>query len=390
MVLKRVKKVAIFGILLIAVSFFFNEFVFWIFEVIQNEPLTALMYFITDFGLLFIIGVIGAVALWRRKFKLLMYMIICGMFAFESAFLLKLIFQVPRPYVLGYEEPIFLASGYSFPSIHAAFIYALIPFQKVLFHKKRNLYLIYAVMIMVVFSRIYLGVHSASDIVAGVFVGYIAAHTFLGAEQRYSLIEWFKSHVTDKFELRRQAAHLFIGLAIVFLLKLQLLNTQALFFITALGGILVLLARKIRIPIIHDLLEYFERPHHIARFPGRGSFFLVLGAALSTLIFEKQIAMAAIMIMAVGDSVTNIIGKHFGKIKNPFNRRKNIEGTLWGIATATMGALLFVPFLPAFWGSVIAMIVESLDLGWKRRNIEFDDNTLIPLIAGAVMTIYIL
>jgi len=390
MVLKKARKIAVLGMIMIAVSLFFDEFIFAFFEVLQNDFLTALMYFVTDFGLLFLIGIIGAVGLWRRKFRLLMFMVICGMLAFESAFLLKLIFQVPRPYALGYEQPIFLASGYAFPSIHTAFLYSLIPFQRVLFHRKRNLILIYIVIGAVIFSRIYLGVHSISDIVAGIVVGYLATYTFLGAEQKYGLIEWFKSRVTDKFELRRQAAHLFIGAAIVFLLKLQLLNTQILFIATILGGILVLFARKIRLPIIHDVLEYFERPHHIARFPGRGSFFMVLGAALSTLIFEKDVAMAAIMIMAVGDSVTNIVGRHFGKIKNPFNSKKNIEGTLWGTITATLGALLFVPFWPAFWASLIAMIVESLDLGWKRRNIELDDNVLIPLIAGAIMTIYLL
>jgi dolichol kinase len=390
MVLKKAKKIAIYGMLVIAASFFFDEFIFAFFELIQNDILTVTMNFITDFGFLFLMGIIGAVALWRKKYRLLMFMVICGMIAFESAFLLKLIFQVPRPYVLGYEQPMFLASGYAFPSIHAAFIYALIPFQKVLFNKKRNLILIYIVMIAVVFSRIYLGVHSVSDIVAGIVVGYVSTYTFLGAEQKYGLIEWFKSRVTDKFELRRQAAHLFIGLSIVFLLKLQLLNTQILFFITAVGGILVLMARKVRLPYLHDVLEYFERPHHIARFPGRGSFFMILGAALSTLIFEKDVAMAAIIIMAVGDSVTNIIGKHFGKIKNPFNEKKNIEGTFWGIITATLGALLFVPFWPALWASTIAMLIESLDLGWKRRSIELDDNTLIPLVAGAIMTIYLL
>ncbi|MFC1647430.1 phosphatase PAP2 family protein [Patescibacteria group bacterium] len=387
--LKKAKKIAIYGFIFIIFSYFFDEYISYFFKAVHSDFLTSLMHFVTDFGLLFIIAVIGVVCLWRRKFRLLMFMIICSLLAFESAFLLKLIFQVPRPYLLSYEAPVFLASGYAFPSIHTAFIFALIPFQKVLFHQKRNLILIYIVMILIVFSRMYLGVHNASDIVAGIFVGLITTYTFLGAEQKHRLIDWFKSHVTDKFELRRQSAHLFVGLAIVFLLKLQLLNTHILFLITIIGGFIVLAARKIRLPIIHDVLEYFERPHHIARFPGRGSFFMVLGAAIATLIFDLNVAMAAIMIMAVGDSVTNIIGRHFGKYQNPFNSKKNIEGTLWGIGTATLGALLFVPFWPAFWASVIAMIVESLDLGWKSKGIELDDNVLIPLVAGAVIMIVI-
>lgn len=386
MAIKKAKRIAIAGIFLVVLALFFDTFFDDILLKIRGDLLTGFMHFVTDFGLLFLIVVIGAASLWKRKYKMLMFMIICSVLAFESSFILKMIFQVPRPYVLGYEEPIFLASGYAFPSIHSAFIASLLPFQKHLF-RKRNLIFIYFLMFAIVFSRIYLGVHTMSDIVAGITVGVVATYTFLGAEIKYNLIEWFKSKVTDKFELRRQTAHLMIGVSIVFLLKLQLLNAQILFIITAVGGLLVLIAMKYRLPLIHDILEYFERPHHIRRFPGRGSFFMFLGAALTTLIFDLNIAMAAIMIMAVGDSVTNIIGRHFGKVKNPFNEKKNIEGTFWGIGTGTLAALFFVPFGAAFWAATISMILESLDLGWRRRNLELDDNVLIPLVAGVIMTI---
>lgn len=384
--LKKARKIVIIGTFLIAATFFFDEIIAEGFEYIQNDILTSFMHFITDFGLLFIVLLMGAVCILQKKYRFLIVMIICAILAFESAFILKILFHVPRPYVLGYDQPIFLASGYAFPSIHTAFIAGLIPFQKHIF-QKRNLGFVYLIMGMVIFSRIYLGVHNSSDIMGGFVVGFAATYTFLGAEAKYSLLDWIKERVTDKFELRRQTAHLFVGLAIVFLLKLQLLNTQILFIITGLGGIIVLLARRIRIPVIHDLLEYFERPHHIARFPGRGSFFMFLGASLATLIFSKDIAMAAILIMAVGDSVTNIVGRHFGKIKNPFNSKKNIEGTGIAIITATLAAILFVPFSAAFWASVLSMIVESLDLGWRRKNFELDDNVLIPLVAGVVMTL---
>lgn len=385
MAIKKAKRIAIIGMVLIILALFFDPYFNVLFERMRNDFLTNMMIFITDFGLLFLIVIIVAVSFWKRKYRMLMFMAICAVLAFEGAFLLKMIFQIPRPYVLAYTDPLFLASGHAFPSIHTAFIVALVPFQKHLF-KKRNLIFIYLMMFAVVFSRVYLGVHSMSDIVAGIAVGAGATYTFLGAEQRYNLIAWFKSKVTDKFELRRQVAHLVVGATIVFLLKLQLLNTQILFIITIIGGLVILAALRMRVPVIHDVLEYFERPHHIKRFPGRGSFFMLLGSSFATLIFDLNIAMAAIMIMAVGDSVTNIVGRHFGNVKNPFNEKKNIEGTFWGIGTGTLAALFFVPFAAAFWAAVISMIIESLDLGWRRRGIELDDNLVIPLVAGAVMT----
>lgn len=97
--------------------------------------------------------------------------------------------------------------------------------------------------------------------------------------------------------------------------------------------------------------------------------------------------MAAIMILAVGDSVTNIVGRYFGKIQNPFNEKKKLEGTIIAVVLSTLAALIFVPIWPAFLASTVAMGLESLNLGWKKRGIELDDNVMIPFVAGAVMTI---
>lgn len=386
MVKQAAFKAAIIGYILIIFAFFADEMFGEMLVNMRFDALTSIMHFVTDFGVILLFSIIGVVSLLQKKYRFIIFMAISVVIALEASFLLKLIFQVPRPYVLGYDQPIFLASGYAFPSIHTAVLCALWPFQKYLFGKK-SLPFIYLFIAAIIFSRIYLGVHSLSDIVAGVTVGLVTTYSVLTFQKDYNFVEWFNAHITDKFELRRQIAHLGIGAGIVLLLKLQLLSTQILFGVTILGGVLVLVARKIRVPFIHDLLEFFERPHHIARFPGRGSFFLVLGAALATLMFAPYIAMAAIMIMAVGDSVTNLVGRHFGKIKNPFNAKKNIEGTATAIICATLAALFFVPFWPALIASAVSMAIESIDLGVKRFEIEIDDNVVIPIVAGVVITV---
>ncbi|MBD3157068.1 phosphatase PAP2 family protein [Candidatus Peregrinibacteria bacterium] len=385
MVKNKALKIAIIGYILIIVSFFVDAVCADILRDMHSELLTSFMYFVTDFGVIFLFAIIGMRALIQKKYRFMLFMAISVVVALEAAFLLKLLFQVPRPYVLAYTQPLFHASGYAFPSIHTAVLCSLLPFQRYLFGKK-TLPLMYLFIAVIIFSRIYLGVHSVSDIVAGITVGLVTTYSVLFIEKDYRLIEWFHAHITDKFELRRQVAHLCIGGAIVVLLKLQLLTSYILFGVTIVGGIMVLIARKVRIPVFHDMLEFFERPHHIARFPGRGSFFLVLGAALATLIFDRYIAMAAIMIMAVGDSVTNVVGRHFGSIQNPFNAKKNIEGTAWAIVCSTLAALFFVPFLPALIASTVSMMVESIDLGIKRFEVEIDDNVVIPLVAGVIMT----
>jgi len=383
---KTIWKVLIIGFLLTCFSFFFDEIVAEGIRLMRSDYLTAAMHFITDFGLVLLVALIGVTVMFQKKYRFILFMCISVVVALQVGFILKAIFQVPRPYLLLDEIPLFYASGYSFPSMHAAFVFSLLPYQKYFFKNFWRVMMV-ALICLIAFSRMYLGVHNFSDIVFGAMLGLLSTYTFVWIERKAKLIEWFEAKVNDTLELRRQAAHLILGTVIVILIKLQLISVQILFIITFFGGILVLFARKIRLPIIHKLLEFFERPHHMAKFPGRGSFFLVLGSALAVLIFEKNIAMASIMIMAVGDSVTNIVGRHFGSIQNPFNSKKNLEGTGFAIITSALAAFYFVPFLPALIASTLAMVVESIDLGWKRFNIDIDDNVTIPLVAGVVMTV---
>ncbi|MBN1494663.1 phosphatase PAP2 family protein [Candidatus Peregrinibacteria bacterium] len=385
MEIKKLKIYLIAAILVVFFSFFFDEMFADLMKILQEENIISFMFFITDFGIVFLGALILAAALKYKKYRFLLFMCLTAIIAFETAFLLKLIFQVPRPYILESTDPVFIASGFAFPSIHTALMCSLLPYIKYIFGKKSR-YFIYLFIGLIILSRAYLGVHTLSDIAAGGFIGLFSTYGLLAYEKKYHFITWFESQISDKLELRRQAAHMIIGVSIVFLLKLQLLNSFILFVAVFMGGILVLAARKIYIPVLHKILLVFERPHHIARFPGRGSFFLVLGAALTTFIFEKNIAMAAIMILAVGDSVTNIVGRYFGKITNPFNEKKKVEGTIIAVILSTLAALIFVPIWPAFLASFVSMFFESLDLGWKKRNFEVDDNIMIPLVAGIIIT----
>jgi len=89
-------------------------------------------------------------------------------------------------------------------------------------------------------------------------------------------------------------------------------------------------------------------------------------------------------VMAIGDATTTLIGTYFGRIKNPLNREKHLEGTVIAIIFSTLAAFTFVPFPMAFLGSVAGIIFESVTVKFVDRVI--DDNLLIPIIAGLVMT----
>ena len=92
--------------------------------------------------------------------------------------------------------------------------------------------------------------------------------------------------------------------------------------------------------------------------------------------------MAAIMILALGDSFSRLIGP-FGKIKHPFNNTKFLEGLIAGLIAASLGAMLFIRPHEAVAASFIAMLLEGVDL--KLFKLKIDDNITIPVVAGAII-----
>ncbi len=184
--------------------------------------------------------------------------------------------------------------------------------------------------------------------------------------------------------MRRQLFHVTVGIAIVALVYLDVLNEWGLLAILAAGSVLILLSRKYRVPIIYWFLERFERPEFMEIFPGKGSFFFVLGAFVVVLIFGKSIAMASIMVCALGDSLSHLVGKSVGRVKHPFSNTKFIEGHIVGAIIGALGAMLFVSPLTALVAASIAMFVEGIDIKFRMSWI-LDDNLIVPLTAGIVM-----
>lgn len=186
-----------------------------------------------------------------------------------------------------------------------------------------------------------------------------------------------------KFEWNRQLFHVFLGLAIVVLLIYGFIDKKVILFIILLGLILSYLSKKIKIPIIYDLLHKYERKEDLERFPGKGIIFYFMGVYISLLLFEKDIAMASIMVLALGDSVSHLYGLHYGKISHPLSQKKFLEGTIAGFIAGFIGALVFLPWYESFFASLIAMIVEAIEIKISRQQV--DDNLIVPFVAGGVV-----
>ena len=80
-----------------------------------------------------------------------------------------------------------------------------------------------------------------------------------------------------KFELNRQIFHIFLGLAIVTSLKYGFIDEKIILFVILVGIVVSILSRNTKIPIIHQLLQKFERKKELEKFPGKGIIFYFAG-----------------------------------------------------------------------------------------------------------------
>lgn len=185
-------------------------------------------------------------------------------------------------------------------------------------------------------------------------------------------------------EFKRQLLHVFTGVVIVALLYNDSIDVTVLAVLTVLALLFSMISLKCSVPLINVSLEHMGREEE-RRFPGRGFFYYLLGSTLAVALFDKDIAMASIMVLALGDSFSRYVGQFYGKRKHPFSNTKLVEGWAAGIAAATVGAAFFVPWYAAVVGSLVAMTIEVIELRLVRRTI--DDNLLIPVVTGTVMFI---
>ena len=187
----------------------------------------------------------------------------------------------------------------------------------------------------------------------------------------------------DWHEIRRKTFHIIGGLFVSVLIYYEILQAWMVLLLVGFGIITSLIYTIYDIPLVNYFLHKFERAHLRKKFPGKGVIYLFLAILTLMLLFEKNIVIAGIMIWTFGDSISAIVGKHYGNIKHPLNDKRIIEGTIAGIICGAIAAAFFVNWIFALIGATIAMIIESID--WKVYMETFDDNFFVPIIGSTVI-----
>lgn len=145
----------------------------------RTPELTQVMLGITFLGgefLMIASALCIAFLAWKKHTKeafLFLFIVLSGFFLNH---LTKALFQIPRPDI----DPIYHESFYSFPSGHAmnSFIfYATLAYFIYHFTRKKGVSIFvgtccFLLILLIGFSRVYLGVHYPSDVLAGFIAGF--------------------------------------------------------------------------------------------------------------------------------------------------------------------------------------------------------------------------
>jgi undecaprenyl-diphosphatase len=105
-------------------------------------------------------------------------------------FILKVTIQRLRPFQLGLmlllsslQEASHLVWNFSFPSSHAMLAFCAIPILSEQYPKLKKVWI--AIAILIALSRIYLGLHFFSDVIAGAFIGYLVGFMVVKLEKEH-------------------------------------------------------------------------------------------------------------------------------------------------------------------------------------------------------------
>lgn len=110
--------------------------------------------------------------LWQENKRKWIVTLWFGMIAtFILVIFLKFIFMINRPHLVLDIIPLQQAFSPSFPSLHAAIVFSAIPLLRKNFPKFTWFWIVFA--ILVSFSRLYVGIHYLSDVLAGALIGLL-------------------------------------------------------------------------------------------------------------------------------------------------------------------------------------------------------------------------
>ena len=179
--------------ILAGISFFYDLEISMAISQLRSPLMDYFMLFVTSLmGLeLGMPVLILLIYMKEHKGKKLIYrkLIISMIINVAVSFVIKLLFHRPRPYTKGVES-VTNEFFYSFPSDHASRAFN---YFSILGHFYQKKIFFYSLAGLIAFSRVYLGVHYASDVLTGAAIGLIISHFTIKHKLGTKSFEFYKS-----------------------------------------------------------------------------------------------------------------------------------------------------------------------------------------------------
>ncbi len=189
----------------LVMSFYLDKTLVSYVSLLRSAFLDNIFLFITFISSEIIIFLaLTALFVWKEKKRRWIFplWLTLGISAIVS-FILKITIQRERPFQLGIvsllpalQEASHDIWNFSFPSSHAVFAFCAIPILSKQYPKLKKVWV--AIAIIIAFSRVYLGLHFFSDVIAGAIIGYVVGMLIVKLEKEHK----FGQRIYDKIMRR--------------------------------------------------------------------------------------------------------------------------------------------------------------------------------------------
>lgn len=118
--------------------------------------------------------------------------------------------------------------------------------------------------------------------------------------------------------------------------------------------------------------------------------YFFLSAVICLVFLGREITVVAIITLAVGDSLSAIVGKRFGKHKIFWSKKKSVEGSSAFFVSVFIAIYIFLHFFPSYvvFNPLVLALVAALSGTLIETEPTLIDNLSIPIFTG--VNIYLL
>lgn len=281
---------------------------------------------------------------------------------------IKMSLQIPRIC----EGMVYCPPGYSFPSVHAAIIFAFA--TSVLLYTRKPVFYAPALAFAttVSYSRLALGVHTAIDVISGMSLGIATAMAWF-IIYGFAVDGGISIRKTNHFYFRK-LVH-FSGIIII-ALNFAIPKPYMLAFLGLLSS-LFLLSEACRMggiyfPVVQEITLYCSKKKEADGFVIAPLLFC-LAMIFLVLLPEKPFIIGAVSIV-IGDTAAGLVGYTFGKHPISHCKSKTWEGTA-AFFVATFAALSL------FLNPAEAIVFSAITAGLESIFVKYE-NLLLPVCAA--------